>query len=134
MRKLRKLYDDYSDLKRYRLTQKECFRVKEQLFKSDLDELFDISTKDALATMSNEKDKLILLMMRDDPSSASMAGIDKSFADKEARRNRRIAQATSRRENLTPFHSKPLLQQYTPTSRAANLPTIRLIMTLMLLQ
>src|SRR6218665_3349399 len=27
-----------------------------------------------------------------------MAGIDKSFADKEAGRNRRIAQATSRRE------------------------------------
>src|SRR6218665_2132987 len=57
VRKLRKLYDDYFDLKRNRLTQKECFRVKEQLFESDLDELFDISTKDALATMSNEEDK-----------------------------------------------------------------------------
>ena len=92
MRKLRKLYDDYSDLKRNRLTQKECSWVKEQLFKSDLDELFDISTKDALAMMSNEEDKQFLLMMRDDPSSASIASIDKSFADKEVRRNRRIAQ------------------------------------------
>src|SRR6218665_909885 len=37
-------------------------------------------------------------------------------------------------EYLTPLHSKPLLQQYTSTSRAANLPTIQLMMTLMLLQ
>ena len=61
------------------------------MFKSDLDDLFDISTKDALATKSNDEYKQFLQMMRDDPSSASMAGIDKSLADKEARKNKRIA-------------------------------------------
>ena len=48
--------------------------------------------------MSNDEDKQFLKMMVDDPSSASIAGIDKSLADKEARKNKRTAQATSRKE------------------------------------
>ena len=98
VRKLRTLYNDYCDFKKNCLSLKAGYRVKEQMFKSDLDDLFDILTKDALATMSNDEGKQFLQMMRDDPSSASMAGIDKSLADKEARKNKRIARATFQME------------------------------------
>ena len=57
--------------------------------------------------MSNDEDKQFLQMMRDDPSSASMAGIDKSLADKEARKNKRIAQAKSRKEKSNTLAQQP---------------------------
>jgi len=96
IRKLRKLFDQYNKLKDSRLLQSEPARMKEEQFKCDLDELFDISTKDALSVMNNEEDKAFLLMQREDTSSSSMCGIDKSLAQKESRKNLRIAQAAAK--------------------------------------
>jgi len=55
VRKLRKLYDEYCVLKKTRLMQKESCRFKEEQFKTDLNELFDISRKDAISIMTNDE-------------------------------------------------------------------------------
>src|SRR6218665_2671849 len=89
--------------------QKECSRVKEQLFKSDLDELFDVSTKDALATMSNEEDKQFLLMTQVWPALTNPLLIKRLAGTVGLHRRRLVG------KHLTSLHSKPLLQQYTST-------------------
>ena len=98
VRKLRKLYDKYCVLKKTRLMQKESCRFKEEQFKTDLDELFDISRKDAISIMTNDEDKLFLQMQQEDPSSSSMAGVDKSLTKKEARKKTRSAEANARKQ------------------------------------
>jgi hypothetical protein len=98
VRKLSKLYDEYCTLKKNRLSPKEGYRVKEQLFKADLDELFDISRKDSLSIMKNEEDKQFLLMQQQDPSSSSLSVLDKSLAQQESRKRARINQALARKK------------------------------------
>jgi hypothetical protein len=72
--------------------------MKADIFKGDIAELFDLSTKDALETMKNKQDKTFLLMQREDPLSCSMAGVDKCLADKETRKRNRKSEAEARRQ------------------------------------
>ena len=48
--------------------------------------------------MTNKEDKKFLQMQKDDPSSASMAGVDKYLADKQAHKGMRTMQAAARKE------------------------------------
>lgn len=75
-KKLKKLYDAYQLLKKNRTKSLESCRLKEQLFKDDLQQLFDIAPKDAMKIMTNGEDKQFLAMQRMDVSSCSMAGVD----------------------------------------------------------
>ena len=97
VRKLRKLYIQYCLLKKNRLTPKNSCRMKEQLFISDLHELFDISSKDALKTMKNENDRQFLLLQRQDPQSSSMSVIDGSLS-KESRKRLQDDKAAASKE------------------------------------
>ena len=69
VRKILKLYNEYCALKKNRKTPKEGYRVKEELFKSDVYELFDISQKNVLDVISNDDEKQFCLMQQQDPSS-----------------------------------------------------------------
>jgi len=77
--------------------KKESYRYQEEQFKHDLCESFNLSRKHALSTMKNEEHKQFSKMQIDDPWSASMAGVDKRLAEKEARQNAQIKVATARK-------------------------------------
>ena len=89
-RKLKKLYDEYQLLKVNRTKAYESCRFKEQMFKDDLMELFDLATKNALDIMTNNEDRQFLTMQREDVTSSSMAGVDRNLAEREARKRARI--------------------------------------------
>ena len=55
----------------------EGSELKATLIKSDLNELFDVSQKDALSIMENPEDKQFLEMQRQDPSSFGVSGIER---------------------------------------------------------
>jgi len=100
-KKLIKLYSTYQLLKKNRAKALESYRIKEQLFKGELLELFDLSTKDAMETMTNEEDKQFLAMQREDVASSSMTGVDRKQAEKEAKKIARD-KATDRRKPKAP--------------------------------
>ena len=85
VRKLRKLFEQYRNLRKSRLKRTESSELKATLIKSDLNQLFDISLKDALSIMKNPEDKLFLKMIRQDPSSFSVSGVDQGLTDQENR-------------------------------------------------
>uniref|UniRef100_UPI00358EBC5F uncharacterized protein isoform X1 n=1 Tax=Myxine glutinosa TaxID=7769 RepID=UPI00358EBC5F len=89
-RQLLKLYDAYKLVKKNRTKTFENYRVKEQMFKDDLQSLFDISPNDALEKMTNEEDKAFLIMQREDPSSSRMGSVDNTLAVKENRKRIRL--------------------------------------------
>jgi len=59
-RKLKKLYDEYLLLKKHRGSKLDSCQMKEGIFHADLEELFDISTKNASEVMKNDEDKAFL--------------------------------------------------------------------------
>jgi len=62
----------------------ESCRCKNQMFKDDLVELFDLATKNALDIMANNEDRQFLTMQREDVTNSSMVGMDRNLAEKEA--------------------------------------------------
>lgn len=95
--KINKLLKRYNLLKKSRKRDLESCRMNEELFKSDLLEIFDIATSNALETMTNEEDKTFLIMQREDTLSCSMAGVDKVLDEKETRKRKREAEIEKRR-------------------------------------
>lgn len=85
-RKLKKLLETYNLLKKNRKSNLESCRLKEELFKSDLLDLFDIAAKNALELINNKEDKMFLTMQREDTMSCSMAGVDMNLFNKESRK------------------------------------------------
>jgi hypothetical protein len=89
VRKLSKLHENYLALKVHRKRQRESDRMKEDMFKGDLQELFDIATKDVMTEIQNEEDREFLRMQREDVFSCSMSGVDVKTAAKESRKRQR---------------------------------------------
>jgi hypothetical protein len=75
----------------------ESCRITESMFNDDLPELFDLAAKNAMETMTNEEDKQFLAMQREDVTTCSMAGWDRSLAEKEARKRAREDAASCQR-------------------------------------
>ena len=86
VRKLSKLYQNYLALKVNRTRQQESDSMKEDKFKSDLQELFDIATKVVMTEIQQEEDREFLRMQREDAFSSSMSGVDLQTAAKESRK------------------------------------------------
>ena len=87
VRKLSKLFQNYlAALKVLRTRQRESDRMKEDMFKSYLQELFDIATKDVMTEIQQEEDREFLRMQREDVFSSSMSGVDLTTAAKESRK------------------------------------------------
>ncbi len=89
VRKLSKLHQNYLALKVHRTRKRESDRMKEDMFKGDLQELFDIATKDVMTEIQNEEDREFLRMQREDVFSCSMTGVDVKTAAKESRKRQR---------------------------------------------
>ena len=102
MRKLRKLFEQHRNLRKSRLKRTESRELKATLIKSHLNELFDISLKDALSIMNNPEDKQFLKMMLQDPSSFSVSGNDQGLLDQENRKRVRREQEA----NLKAKHAR----------------------------
>lgn len=64
--------------------------MKEDLFKSDLEELFCIAIKDAMTEIKNEEDWEFLCMQKQDVFSCSMSGVDLKTTAKECRKRQRL--------------------------------------------
>ena len=73
--------------------------MKEGLFHADLEELFDISTKNASEVMKNDEDKAFLHQHQEDPFGCSMAGIDRILTAREARKRVRETKMKLRRQS-----------------------------------
>uniref|UniRef100_UPI00358F90EE transmembrane protein 116 isoform X2 n=1 Tax=Myxine glutinosa TaxID=7769 RepID=UPI00358F90EE len=111
-RQLLKLYEPYKLGKKNRTKTFENYRVKEQMFKDDLQSLFDISPNDALEKMTNEEDKAFLIMQREDPSCSRMGSVDNTLTVKENRKRIRVENEDKRKkkhaaETLTAMQSVP---------------------------
>lgn len=94
--KLEKLHDEWRKLhknaNRPGVTQKK----KEDAFKSNLDDLFDVAHQDALASMC-EEDKQFLLLQREKGRPGCMGGVDMKLMKREERREKRQAALLSAR-------------------------------------
>ena len=89
IRKLRKLYENYLALKKHSKRQREGDRMKEDMFKDDLEKLFDIAPTDAMEIIKNDEDREFLRRQRLDVFSCSMSAADVNLARKEVRKRQR---------------------------------------------
>ena len=78
--KVIQIYEDWKILKsnRYRKTEKHI--IREDVFKSNLNNLFDIARADALQLMRNNEDKEFLLSQREPGRREVMGGVDLTLA------------------------------------------------------
>jgi len=60
VRKLSKMHKNYLALKLHRTRQQESDRMKKDMFKGDLQELFDIATQDVMIEIQNKEDREFL--------------------------------------------------------------------------
>lgn len=67
-------------------TPLDSCRMKEEMFKGDLSDLFDIAHKNALEMMKIDEDKNFLIMQREDTKSCGMVGVDKNLVAQESRK------------------------------------------------
>lgn len=114
-KKLNKLLERYSVLKKSRKKDLESYRMNEELFKSDLLDIFDIAAKNALEKMKNEEDKTFLIMQRQDTLSCSMAGVDKCLHEKETRKRKREAVIDTRTRKHMSQKQNVASQEVLPT-------------------
>ena len=96
--KVIQIYEDWKILKsnRYRKTEKHI--IREDVFKSNLNNLFDIARADALQLMRNNEDKEFLLSQREPGRRGVMGGVDLTLARQEARTQARKEAFSKRRE------------------------------------
>ena len=95
VRKLSKIHNKYVSLKKNRTRKRESDRMNEEMFKGDLEELFDIAMDDAMKDMKNEEDREFLQKQRVDVFSWSMSGTDEVCVAKESRKRKRNKQDMS---------------------------------------
>ena len=81
-------------------------RFKEDMFQTNLGNLFDIAHKDVMTSVKNEEDRYFLSMSS--PASCSMAGADLNQARRESRRQVREEAEARRREKVMNTSSREL--------------------------
>lgn len=84
--KLNKLYNEYLNLKKHMKTPLDSCRMKEEMLKGDLSDLFDIAHKNALEMMKIDEDKNFLIMQREYTRSCGMVGVDENLVAQESRK------------------------------------------------
>lgn len=87
--KLMKLIDTYEAFKKNRTKPQEGYRYKEDMFKSDLEDVFDIAHSSVLASKIPQEDKDFLISQREDRMSSSLAGVDQQTKKKKAEKRKR---------------------------------------------
>ncbi|KAG0714648.1 hypothetical protein GWK47_013687 [Chionoecetes opilio] len=87
--KLFSLVAKYESLQKHRKRASETARMKEEIFKWDLEDLFDVASSDALDRMTVEEDKAFLHSQRKDRATSSMAGLDYVTVEAQERKKER---------------------------------------------
>ncbi|KAG0727298.1 hypothetical protein GWK47_004022 [Chionoecetes opilio] len=81
--KLSKLVKAYNDLKKNKNKDRPKHRMDEEIFRGDLQEIFDLAHSSSLQRADvKDEDKEFLLSQREDREESSMAGIDLVTAKK----------------------------------------------------
>lgn len=83
VKKLVDLYHIWRELQKNCKKTQVTFRSRENNFKIDLDNLFDIAHADALERMKIEEYKLFLMKQREPGRPGCLGGVDKKLAKKE---------------------------------------------------
>lgn len=91
VKKLVDLYHVWRELQKNCKKTQITFKSRENNFKINLDNLFDIAHADAFERMKIEEDKLFLMKQREPGRPGCLGGVDKKLAEKEERsRQRRL--------------------------------------------
>ncbi|KAG0725700.1 hypothetical protein GWK47_004587 [Chionoecetes opilio] len=96
--KLLSLVAKYESLQKHRKRASETARMKEEMFKGDLEDLFDVVSSDALDRMTVEEDKAFLRSQREDRATSSMAGLDCITVEAQERKKERERAEEMRKE------------------------------------
>jgi hypothetical protein len=70
------LVEQYEKLKKNRLKDSDSYRMNEDIFRGDFEELFDSSKRDAHVQINNEEDRAFLISQQEDRTQSTMAGVD----------------------------------------------------------
>ncbi|KAG0722406.1 hypothetical protein GWK47_044512 [Chionoecetes opilio] len=87
--KLLSLVAKYEALQKHRKRASETPRMKEKMFKGDLEDLFDVASSDALDRMTVEEDNAFLRSQQEDRATSSMAGLDCVTVEAQERKKER---------------------------------------------
>lgn len=91
VKKLVDLYHVWRELQKNCKKTQDTFKNRENCFKINLDNLFDIAHADAFERMKIEEDKVFLRKQREPGRPGSLGGVDRKLAEKEERvRQRRL--------------------------------------------
>ena len=87
---LKKVHEKYKNLKKHCKRNNEKDRMNQEIFKSDIDDLFDIAPSNVMEIIKNEEDKVFLSKQREDVFSCSISGVDLVTHAKEKRKTEKI--------------------------------------------
>ncbi|KAG0719209.1 hypothetical protein GWK47_007340 [Chionoecetes opilio] len=96
--KLLSLVAKYESLQKHRKRASKTARMKEEMFKGDLEDLFDVASSDALDRMTVEEDKAFFRSQREDRATSSMAGLDCVTVEAQERKKERERAEEMRKE------------------------------------
>jgi hypothetical protein len=95
---IQKLYKEYQNLGKEKSRNTETANMKRQVWKGDLEELFDIARQDVMRMKSVlQEDKTFLSLQREDRMSSSMSGVDKVHDATLKRRNEKRAKCEAQK-------------------------------------
>lgn len=89
VKKLVDLHHAWRELQKNSKKIQDIYKRREEDFKNNLDNLFDIAHADALERMKIEEDKIFLQKQREPGRPGCLAGVDKKLAEKEERARQR---------------------------------------------
>ncbi|KAG0710219.1 hypothetical protein GWK47_002571 [Chionoecetes opilio] len=96
--KLLSLVAKYESLQKHRKRASETARMKKEMFKGDLEDLFDVASSDALDQMTVEENKAFLRSQREDRATSSIAGLDCVTVEAQERKKERERAEEMRKE------------------------------------
>jgi hypothetical protein len=89
IKKIERLFDEWKILKKSKSRVTETQKKNEACFMSKLHDLFDIGHADAFTLLKNQEDKAFLRLQRQKGRPGSMSGVDKIFARRLLKRERK---------------------------------------------
>lgn len=109
VKKLMNLYNVWRDLQKNSKKNKDVFKQRENQFKNNLDNIFDIAHADALQIIKIEEDRIFLKRQREPGRPGYLAGVDKKLKKKEEQKQQKQINLEKRRIN----YSTPSTSSYT---------------------
>lgn len=96
--KVLKIYDEWRYLQKNNKKDGNVFRERENAFKSNLDNLFDVAHADALSMLKIEEDRQFLISQRQPGRVGCMGGVDYIYSEVEKKREKRKQEELNREQ------------------------------------